>query len=65
MSILVLNYYSTFIKANTDMHYTITNINMNTPTNTNNQLAYIRIYKYTYRYNKQTKNIEYIKASMC
>ena len=24
--------------ANTDMHYTITNINMNTPTNTNNHL---------------------------
>ena len=38
MSILVLNYYSTYIKANTDIHYTITNINMNTPTNTNHHL---------------------------
>ena len=38
LSILVLNYCSTYIKANTDMHYTITNINMNTPTNTNNHL---------------------------
>ena len=38
LSILVLNYYSTYIKANTDMHYAITNINMNTPTNTNNHL---------------------------
>ena len=38
LSILVLNYYSTYIMANTDMHYTITNINMNTPTNTNNHL---------------------------
>ena len=36
LSILVLNCYSTHIKANSDMHYTITNINMNTPTNTNN-----------------------------
>ena len=38
LSILVLNYYSTYIMANTDMHYTIANINMNTPTNTNNHL---------------------------
>ena len=38
LSILVLNYYSTYIKANTDMHYTITNINMNMPTNANNHL---------------------------
>ena len=38
LSILVSNYYSTYIKANTDMHYIITNINMNTPTNTNNHL---------------------------
>ena len=38
LSILVVNYYSTYIKANTDMHYTITSLNMNTPTNTNNHL---------------------------
>ena len=38
LSILVLNYYSIYIKANTDIYYTITNINMNTPTNTNNHL---------------------------
>ena len=38
LSILVSNYYSTYIKANTDMHYTITKMNMNTPTNTNNHL---------------------------
>ena len=38
LSILVLKYYSTYIMANSDMQYTITNINMNTPTNTNNHL---------------------------
>ena len=45
LSILVLNYYSTYINANTDMHYTITNINMNTLTNTNNHL-HIGMYMY-------------------
>ena len=38
LSIPVLYYYSTYIKANTDMHYTNTNINMNMSTNTNNHL---------------------------
>ena len=45
LSILGLNYCSTYIAANTDMHYTTTNINMNTPTNTNNHL-HIGIYVY-------------------
>ena len=43
LSILVLNYYSTYIKANADMHYTITNINMTTPKNTNNYLHMVSI----------------------
>ena len=75
LSILVLNNYSTYFKANTDMHHTITNINMNTPTNTNNHLhiginmyirtntntyLHIRVYKYTYRY-KQTKIMNTLK----
>ena len=78
LSILVLNYYSTYIKANTDMHYTITNINMNTPTNTNNHLhigvsmyisnnsnAYLHIFVYISIHTVIINNNECIKASMC
>ena len=53
LSILELNYYSIYIKANADMHYTTTRINMNTPTNANNHLhiginMYISQYQYLY-----------------